>query len=54
MGFFQDFEEIEERMLGVLDKVSSLQLLRCSITERDFIDIEIWDWWCRITRDAQR
>lgn len=28
-------------MLGVLDKVSSLQLLRCLIIERDLIGLEI-------------
>lgn len=39
VGFSEGFGEIEGRFLGVLDEVSSLQLLRCSIIERDVMDL---------------
>lgn len=61
VGFFQDFEDFEGKMWGVLDEVRLLLLLCCSITDGDFVDVDIWiqrrkwvGFCCCTGRDAQR
>lgn len=44
VGYFEGFDEFEGRTLGVLDEVSSLQLLLCSVSERDLMDLEERKW----------